>query len=389
MKRRIVALLIALILFTVFIPTVSNAVITPNYFIAVNDTLLPFGTDNMPYISSGEIFVPDKVLEGLGVYPISSVDWEFIRLYRGVSRYVDFYIASGIIEDQDGKTLYWPSARRVNRRFYVPLRQICDYFSLTYDIIEVPRDIIANEQMWIIRIISNASINNPTFVSLNRNLLRNAYNEYYAPEPTPLPPPPGTTPAPPPPVEPPPNFSDVTIHLSFYGVSEESATGILDLLDIQAAYGYHSCFFVDAGDIRDNPGLIRRISGSGHTIGILLTEGTYEQYLEASALLFEVAKIKTVIVLADEAVLTDRSVTDESELILWESSQSLIDYETQSVETITAAFPQASGARQNLVFSCSENAAAILPGIISYLRETHYIIERITETVTPLRSVQE
>jgi len=184
--------------------------------------------------------------------------------------------------------------------------------------------------------------------------------------------------------EPPPDFSDVTIHLNFYDVSEESATGILNMLDIQADYGYRSCFFVNTGDIRDNPGLIREISGSGHAIGILLLKGTYEEYLEASALLFEAAKVKTVLVSTDVLIQTDRSVATENGLLLWESAQSLVDPEAQSVDMITAAIPQERGARQNLMFSCSENTASILPGIISYLWENNYVIEGITETVQPL-----
>jgi len=382
MKKRIVAVTVAICLMALLLPAASRAAITP-YFMAVNDTLLPFKTDTMPYISGGEYLVPVKVFGGLGIYDVPSVDTGFVRLYRGVKKYVDFYTTRGVTEDTDGNVLNWPSARRIGGSFYVPLRQVCDYFSLTYEIIAVPRDIIANEQMWIIRIIASASINNPTFISLNKNALRNSYNEYYAPPVPVSPPPPNTAPPPPPQEEPPPDFSDVTIHLSFFDVSEESAGGILELLDIQTASGFHSCFFVKAGDIRENPGFIRKISGIGHTIGIMLAEGTYEEYLETSALLFEAAKIKTVLVSADESVLADKNMAEENGLILWESSQALVDYGDRTVDGITGDIPQESGARRNLMFPCSETAASLLPGVISLLLENNYTIERITETVAP------
>jgi len=235
-KKRIAAILIALSLIAVLVPLASRAAISP-YFMAVNDTLLPFRTDNMPYISGGEYFVPVKVFGGLGIYDVPSNESDFVRLYKGGKKYVDFHIARGVTENEDGNTLNWPPARKIGNRFYVPMRQVCDYFNLTYDIVEVPRDIISNEQMWVIRIISSANFNNPTFMSLNKNELRTAYNDYYAPPVTVSPPTADVTPVPPPVEEPPPDFSSVTIHLSFCDVTAESAGWILDLLDIQAAIG--------------------------------------------------------------------------------------------------------------------------------------------------------
>ena len=385
MKKRVAAALVAVCIAAVLIPVASRAAITPNYFIATNNTLLPFRNDTMPYISSGEILIPDKTLEEFGIYPITSGDSTLVRLYRGVGKYVNFYISTGVTEDQHGNTLYWPAARRVGKDFYVPLRQICDFFDLKYEVVEVPRDIIDKEQMWVIRInsTSGTNVNNPTFLSLNKDALRKAYNNYYAPVTPPSPPTDGTTPTPPPPVELPPRYSNVTVYLSFYDISEESVGGILDMLDIQAGFGYQACFFVSGDDISENPGLVRKISGSGHTIGIMLAKGTYDEYLKVSALLFEATKLKTVIVSAQEPLLAGAPVGVVGSLRLWDSSESFVDDETQTIEEITEAIPKESGARRNLMFSCSENAASMLPGIISYLLETDYSVERITETVTP------
>ncbi|MCL2152039.1 MAG: hypothetical protein FWH57_03610 [Oscillospiraceae bacterium] len=383
MKKRIISAFVALVVMAAIPTTVTRATIAP-YFMAVNDNLLSFETDTMPYISNGEFFVPVKVMEGLGVFSFGSNVSEFVRLYRGVRRYVDFFTATGITVDQDGNTLNWPSAKRIGDRFYVPLRQSCNYFSMTYDIIEVPNDIISREKMLIIRIISSASLNNPTFVSLNKNALQAGYNEYYASD-TPLPPPPVDDISSLPPVEEtPPDYSSITIYLNFFDISAENAGGILDLLDIQADMGYHSCFFVNSDDIHKNPGLIRRISGSGHMIGIMLTEGTYEEYLETSQLLFEAAKIKTLLVSAYESVLDDRTVMEEKGLILWKCPQDIADHETRSADDVIVTIPTENDARRNLMFSCSEGTASMLPGIISFLIDNNYTIGKVTETVTPL-----
>lgn len=362
---------------------------------AVNDTLLPFRTDTMPYISGGDIFVPDKVFEGLEVFAIGSDESEFVRLYRGFSKYVDFYTATGVTEDQDGNNLSWPPARRIGRRFYVPLRQVCSYFDLTYEIIEIPRTVIEGEQMWVVRIISSTVINGPTFVGLNKNAIRKAYNDYYTTPSPSSPSPQPTNSSVPSPTSPTPvdqeeeTTPDIiiggSILLSFFDVSTQSAGGVLDLLDIQTSYSYHSCFFVSADDISRNPAIIRRIAGSGHMIGIMLAKGTYNEYLEVSGLLFEVAKVKTVLVSGDESVLTDRGWINDNGLILWESPQSLADTEDPSLNDVIESLPRDIASRTNLMFSCSGNAASILPGIISYLRENNYTLERITETTAPLK----
>ena len=380
-------MLVALTIAVAYMPENSQAAVTP-YFVAINDTLLPFRDDTMPFVSGGEIFISDKVFdfEGLGVWAISSDDLEFVRLYRGVSRYVDFYTARGVTEDQDGNTLFWPPARRVGSRFYLPLRQVCDYFGLTFQTTAISRDIIPEQQMYVVRIITTEPfINGETFVGMNRNAIRSAYNEYFAPALPPSPPPTGGAVSPPPPTEePPPSFSDVTIHLSFYDISAGSAGGILDLLDIQAASGYHSGFFVSAADITEDPDLIRRVSGSGHTIGIWLSEGTFAEYLETSALLFEAAKVRTVLVSASEAEEAAIETAAANGLLFWESAHSLVDYNMLSVTAVTATIPQESGARRNLMFSCSENAASVLPGVYSFLRVNEYRVMRITETVEPI-----
>jgi hypothetical protein len=321
----------------------------------------------------------------MGVWAVGSDDLEFLRLYRGVSRYVDFYTARGVTENQDGNTLFWPPARRIGRRFYVPLRNVCEFFGLTYQIVDVSRDIIPDRQMQVIRIISDSPVNGLTAVGMNRNAIRVAYNEYYSPPPTPSPQPPvGGVPQPPPVVEPPPNYSDVTVHLSFFDISAGSAEGILDLLDLQAASAFHSCFFVSADDIVHNPGLIRRISGTGHTLGIWLDEGTHEEFLNTSALLFEAAKIRSLIVSADEGSELAMEMAAARGLVFWDSARSLVDYTAESVADVTDAIPRESGARMNLMFPCSEDATEMLLGVYSFLRANAYTVARITETVEPV-----
>ena len=390
MKKKIIAVLIMICVLSALLPTISRAAVTP-YFMAINDTLLDFDDDTIPYIVGNEIFVSVKVFQitipgggGVSVYALADVQEEQVLLYRGVVKMAVFSTKpdNAVTKDQDGNILNWPSARRIESRFYVPLAKVCEYFGLTYEVHDIRRDIIPDEQMKLIRIVSDAKFNTPTFEGLNRNAIRAAYDRYNAPPEQPSPTVPGTTE--PPIVEPPPGYSDVTIHLSFFDISAGNAESILDLLDTQSAFGYSACFFVNAEDILADPGLIRRISGSGHSIGINLTENTYAEYLETSGLLFEAAKIKTILVCADTTARGDTVAEGAGRWVLWDNSADPDFYDTVTVDAITNTIPKERNARSNLMLSCSENAANLLPGIISFLRVNEYTIEMITETVEPI-----
>ena len=384
MKKRVIATIVAVCVIAAVTPVVSRAVVIP-YFMAVNDTLLPFNDDTMPYVSGNEIYVPPAMFSGAGVWAVASEDLEWARLYRGPGKYADFLTGRGVTQDQDGNNLQWPAARRIGGRFYVPLQYVCDFFGLTFEIIEISRDIIPQEQMRVIRIKSRDGVNGLTFVGLNRNAIRNAYNEYYAPPP-PLPtvPPdiPGGVPVTLPPViEPQPVYSDVTIYISFYDISAGGTDVLFEILDAISESGYKFCFFVSENDINEDPGLIRKIYGSGHMIGLWLEHGSSAELNRTASLLFEATKIKTILVSTAETAEDAVSSYAGNGLIVWRTSQSLVYDDTLSVEEVTTMISTESGASQNIISSCSVNAALMLSGILSYLREYEYNVMEITETV--------
>jgi len=387
-----ICILLILLITPALTPITSQAAVTP-YFVLVNETLLPFSESTMPFIVGGEMFVPVlpiNVFRELGVWAVGSDD--FVRLFRG-DRYVDFYTTPGDARttNHDGLILRWPHARSVGGRFYVPLRQVSDFFGLTFQIVEIPDSIIPERPMQAVRIISHSAINGPTAVGMNRDGIRSAFEERFVPPQT-LPGPPvvGDPPSPLPPVEPelPPDYSDVTIYLSFFDLSGGSAEQILDLLDTESAAHVRACFFVNSEDVFSDPGLIRRISGTGHTLGIWLEEGTFEEYLKISAILFEAAKVRTVIISASDATEQARETAQAHQLIFWDSAGSVIDDEAPSVSDITATLPRESGARHNLLFLCNEQTTSVLPGVYAYLRTNRFTIEKITETVALLLDPQ-
>ena len=382
-----------------FIPPASLAADT-SFFIAVNDSLLPYSDDTMPLVIDGVILVPDSIFSEAGVWSVSSVEREQTIIYMGMSRLINFYTALGETRDQNNNLLNWPPAQRIGRRFYVPLIQVCDYYGLRYQILPVPDSVIPDRSMQVIRILSDYVLNGPTFIGLHGNTMKSSYDEYHAPPPVTPPdqppnPLPNPQPNPQPATDPPaatvtePDYSDITMFISFFDISAGDAEQVLDLLDIQAALGFYYNFFVSADDIISNPGLIRRITGSGHIVGIWLTEGTDEEYNRASDLLFEAAKIRTVLVSADEAAETALDMAALKGLQFWSDAQRFTaggENEELSVEAVVEALATESGSRQNLLFPCIKDIADILPGVYAYLWDNEYKITRITETVRPINN---
>ena len=392
-RNRIIAAAVLLCLILAFTPVVSQAA-DMLYFIAVNDEILRLSADTMPLRSGNDYFIPVSAFEKAGVYSVGSDVNEVMTLYRfkGVIEYVTFNTTPGNTSTvaQGESTLYWPAARRIGRRFYVPLRQVCSFFDLTYEVNVVSKDIFPDEDVTLVRIISEAKINIATLAGLYRKELKADYNDYYAPvtSPSPSPGSPGQPgepglPQPPPTVEPPPTYGDVTVHLSFCDIAAGGVDSILGTLSSQAAPGYDSCFFVSADDILNNPALIRRIAGSGHIIGIRLVEDTYEEYIRTSALLFEAAKVRTVLVSSGSEVWQATPEVAAAGLVLWDSRALVSCAGENPLEIIDGAIPKESGARRNLMLDCSEITAAALPVVITYLQVNEYTIERITETVKP------
>ena len=380
MKKKLAAIIVVLCLAFALTP-VSRAAVVP-YFMVVNETLMPFNDDNMPLYYRGNYYVPISVFREVGVWSSVSVEKEEARLWSG-KKYVDFYTAQGITLDQDGELRQWPSAQISGGRFYVPLHQVCSFFGLTQEIIEVGYDIIPHsEPLFMIRIISNSGINGNSFVGLNKRSLQNAYNTYFNVSPQDTAGPDNgsqpTTPSTPPA----PKYNDISIYLSFYDLSAGGVGRIIDSLNTP---GYRSCFFVSVEDVIENPGLIRRISGGGHAVGIWLTEGTYSEYLHTSELLFEAAKVKTVIISADEAAEEAARTADSNGLLFWGASQHFGRGYAAAADAVTDMIPTNRNTRHNFRFSCSGDIALILPDLLSFLRVNEYTVARITETSAPIQ----
>ena len=368
MKKKAVSIFLCLVLICSFSVPFSQAAPTVVFFTAVNDTILPLNAETMPIYFNGMLYVPYRVFISAGIYGSASISNGQALMYKS-GKSLDFDFTNGTVKTEEGIIFRSISARIVNGTFYLPVEYLCQYFGLSHDVI--PYDPAS-----IIRIISGNVINEKTLLGLNKDLLTSYYNDYMGLG-DPADPPPTTDPDPTAPV----TYENVTINLSFYELPQENVIQVLESL---SSFGYRGNFFASYDDIAANPGLFRRIAGSGHTIGILLREGTYDEYVKVSEILYEAAKVRTILVSSDSAADSASHTAEANGLIFCPASRIFSAGSTATSASITNELPKTPGAGENLLFSCGSSASESFMGVLSFLRKNQYIIAKISETNYPI-----
>ena len=281
-RKRFVCLLLVVVLLLTLVPLASGSV----YFTMVNSQApdaLWAGT--MPVVRNGNIYVPQSVLSRFGVS--SSREGEELTLSSG-SVYIRFDLEAGTNVTQDGGSLsVAPMARHGTWFFPVGTTggargPLASFFGFQFRVVQT-------EPAPTVRLYTSVgNISHAALVSEGEILfgLQARYDTFMgriaggetggatvgdpvAPSPTPGP-----------------------VSLNFVGLSAE--TGVL--LDALGRSRISAGFFVTAADVLEHPDFVRRLHGEGHQIGVFLTGDVTEAYRAASAALFEVARVRTVVV---------------------------------------------------------------------------------------------
>ena len=370
MKQKVVTVLVLLCIIAAFLLPISHAAGTV-YFSAINNTILPLNDATMPAYIDGLVYLPYTFYNSdeLGIYSIAGGNTA--RIYSSSSKKLDFDVAQSTVFDQDGNQKYLYSARAYNGTIYIPVKLICEFFGFTYNIIQA-------DPAPIVRVkTSSNSINDLTFptMEITKSQMQLYYDAYTGkPNPSASPTSSADTEQ---------TYQNVTIYLSFFDLSGGKLDNILDTL---ISTNYKCCFFVTKDEIAGNADLLRRAAGAGHMIGIWLKNGTYSEYQEASSLLFEAAKLKTVIVTAGDAVKAAADMAKAEDLVFWRSTRSYNAAAKFSLSGLTDSLATVSG-RESIAFACSGKTTNVLRSFTAYLQQYKYSVRRITETSIPIETL--
>lgn len=375
MKKRLIALLCAVVLCLSMAPVQAiNA--GDVYFTSVNDTLCPLTMDTMPAWINGALYVPATVFDNtvtganLGMYCSQSSTNNTVTLYS-LRRMLVFDLSRGVAYDHhSGENL---SARAVNRngRIYLPVEMVCDFFGLedTYNY---------TRYGYLVRIKSDTAwLNDAEFMDAASGPMSSALQDILRQQTPDAPPPvqqePGDEP------QAPKNLAQIC--LGFRCQTGEGLERILDRMDRESVRGI---FFVSAEILMQRDDLVRRIIGSGHSIGLQSEEenasASGRQLVQANRMLAHVARTAATAALVPDA---QRQTLEQEGWVCWQQTVNGLLRENERPAAYAQRMLRALSSRRGTVcitLNDSTATAEALPVLLQQLRQEGYLILSALET---------
>ena len=263
-RRRVSVCLLAVLILALAAPSVLAE--DTIFFTAVNNTLLELTAETMPTVHNSLIYVPCSVFNtrALNTWAYFSRGSQTVLISDG-EKELYFDMSAGTSYDREENTYLYSAILR-NDTAYVPAYFVAEFFGMGYSYIR-------RDSWHIVRITTGSELSDEDFFTAAAPLLETRLNQYLGNQDAPVTQP---TPTPAPTPEPTPtplvDRSGVSVRLCFLGLGEDSA-GILDALE-----GESACFFATAEQVYAHADLVRRILGSGCSLGLLIREDPAEEW---------------------------------------------------------------------------------------------------------------
>lgn len=357
------------------------------YFTAINDSMPPLTADTMPFWSGGSIYVPYTVFDAnlnginvsLGLYTNYNRGNNTITIFN-LRQMLVFDLNSGTCRDDMTGTVYSSRSIMRNGRRYLSLSMVCSFFGLEYSYNQLPNI----PQGYLVRIKSaDAVLDDALFIERAKDLINNRLREYTlslspAESTDPVIMPPATT-QPPSSQTPAEDGSDTAAYLAFRCESGENLGAILDILESSHHYGV---FFLTPKVLEEEGDLVRRILGTGHSIGVLVDsgEGTGSQLGQGVWALEAAAHTRTTLVYAPAG---QRPALEQEGWVCWKETLLLSPNSTVSSTAFANSVLSRLGQRRSTVYLTLEgdaNTARVLSTFLRQLNNNHYNVAIPMET---------
>lgn len=255
-KKCAAALLCALLIVQLAIPAHAAGDV---YFVAAEASVLPLTDATMPFWSGGNLYVAASAFSGLGASVINNTAKKMTVLEMN-RRALLFDWEKGTVQDGGGN-LYSPGAILSGGVVFVPASMTSVFFGLQYSVTEVSNGFLVWLRSPDFGMTARDFANAATYSMEERYAAYRKDAQSGTQSSTPSAPSAAT--------------AGARIHLCLMG---DARTGsLLDALD--RAEGW-ATFYCTPDYLEENSTLLRRMTASGHTVGILL-DGTSAEPVEA------------------------------------------------------------------------------------------------------------
>ena len=376
-KRPVLPLVLAVILAVGLVQPMPAAAANL-YFTGINDSVAPLTSSSMPYWSGGTLYVPYTVFDAnqngvgvsLGLYTSYNHRSHIVTIFN-LKQMLVFDLERGTCRDDMTGAAY--DARAVMRygKPYVPLYVVCSVFGLEYSY----NQLSYISQGYLVRIKSaDAVLDDGLFIDRARELINNRLRDYtqsLSPaETTPTIP---VSPSEPPEVD----GGNVATYLAFRCESADGLSAILNTLD---GTGQYALFFLAPQVIEEEGGLVRRILGTGHSVGILAWEGEKEALGRGRLALEELAHTRTTLAYVPDGA---RAGLEEQGWVCWKETLYLEPGDSVGGTAFAGTVLNRLGTRRRTVYLTLEgsgNTARVLSALLRQLSSNHYTVAVPVET---------
>jgi len=385
-KRGALSVLLAAVLFLgLYAPMPASA--ANIYFIGLNDNVPPMSAGEMPFWSSGQLFVPYTVFDAnlngskvdLGLYTSYNRAAGTVTLFN-LRQMLVFDLNDGTCRDDMTGTVYPFRAVMRNGRPYVSLGTVCSFFNLEYSYSQLPYI----SQGYLVRIKStDAVLDDARFIDAAQELINVRLKEYTKSLSTAASTTPGTSPGTTAPVTPdPPQEPDGASTAVYLAFRFERAAGLADTLSALDSGGGSALFFLSPQLLEEEGDLVRRILGTGHSLGVLADgEGDVRELLERGRRAVErAAHTRTTLACVPEG---QQTALEEEGWVCWKETLSLEPGETTGAAAFANSVLSRLGTRYRTVYLTLEGGqptARVLPTLLRQLNSSHYVLSVPLET---------
>lgn len=381
-KRRLLGALVTVVLCLGLLAPIPVSAASL-YFTSINDNLQPLTADTMPVWSDGILYVPYSVFDANSTGVDLGLECSYERASNIVALYtlqkmLLFDLNTGAIRNEVTGETYSAKAITRNGRPYLPLYLVCDFFGLTYSYNTI-------SQGYLVRIKSSAAVlSDAMFIEAAGDFFNRRLREYYqslnpsvdtgsgggSGTVTPTPVPDGGD----------DSTSTVRTYLAFLCEDAAGTSAVLDALDDET----YVLFLLTPQVMEENANLMRRILGSGHSIGILAqgdSLGQTRTLLEqGSAVLDQQLHQRTTIACVPDS---QRSALEAEGWVCWNETLSLTPSDTVGANTFASNTLRSLQGRTYptyLTLPANENAARVLSSLLRQLENNDFVVSVPTET---------
>ncbi len=357
--------------------------------LSINDEILDISPSTMPRFIDVAVYVPYTLIpQYFDINAAYNSDMGILVLYENANL-LTFNLKEHTVFDDGGQS-YSPTAQKIGNTVYVPLNVVSEVFDLYYSYLTSVVPLVRMSE-------TKPSLSDSVFLSIATPIVETKIYEYNNQgQDTYIPPSPVT-----PPTdevtdndEPEEDFAN-TVKITFDAPFSSFTSEILDYLE---SYNINATFFVDVTTVEQNEELIRRIIGSGHSIGALVTdaENIIQNIDDINTALYDTISYKTRLVRISDG--SEDKLTQEVLEQLIQGGYRLWDYSVNANEGVSSVSTVNNNiervlSRKNadvaIKLSHLPHTLSVLDNAVDFCREYQIDMDKIYLSTEPINFYNE